>query len=727
MGSLSSTRTTNECSDEMKGYTTSLDFRKKMSATNMRRGYPFNAIFFPEKVLESVYKTQRHTEVGIEAYAELLIRSWLNPDREGVLFSPQECGRTRDIIKLLSSIELIPDGWGSIRQQFENRCHLSNATHFLIVERRVKALLSADGFIPVCGVREGGIQTEDVYFLPFKFISCGQNRRKCTDGIRLFDWNSRLLVDQSWAKKLEKGPDKITDDIQFLYHEDIEDPIGTNGESLMLPVMMAWWRHTGKIQRYNHLRVMGTGKFEGNCLRDVSTRRKIIVFEKQIKGGVFIHPGNKGSLGEIPTDLHVDFVRQKVTEIVSPTVPILLRTLRERWGIENENIFFFKARFVERLKKLKDPMWFERFNSRDTENPDGEVNLIKAIVGMMNSPTGGCIVIVGGHSTKSAFAEDVVTRTTLGLKDCNGHMWRVQRSKREQTEDIRARIKCWSPLEYAGEQLTLMCIAPSKYPVVLERKCEALPIVDGCGVPVCSEHVFLRDGCRSREFPICDLLLNWDGIGCHASNNPIVDAIERDNHDVLLCAPDVVDRIIKKTYDIAAFILEQCGNISARRSQNSWIVGNRHVLLYFGSGMEGPNSDLYRFAELVLNEVRNHEWGNPVPVILRISAEDLQVEPRVNDYEVLLRLLCDGYLDTDVSFREWRTLVNNKLLALCVMYSGPVVDSAGGLRSLLVAFARQMARLTGNVLVWHGQLPVNEFSTDEVEVISKKGENVCES
>lgn len=151
----------------------------------------------------------------------------------------------------------------------------------IAIANAVKPYLKADGIIPV-------IQGAQSWLLPFYF-SPRNGEPKVTDARknRLSEWSGYLAE-----------LDEITEDVIVCFRAD--GGIQATGDSLMLPIMMAWWRkHDKDMPQYRPMRFFSTGSLHAGLLGEVDVKEKGEKIALDIDGGFLVKPGVGGSAGEI--------------------------------------------------------------------------------------------------------------------------------------------------------------------------------------------------------------------------------------------------------------------------------------------------------------------------------------------------------------------------------------------------------------------------------------------
>ena len=138
---------------------------------------------------------------------------------------------------------------------------------------RLRPVLRADGFIPL---RIDGVEGRTACLLPFSFEPCDLE----DDAGTVLDW--RGFAHKAWTDLLHnrlaglfvrhKNPYRIR--LAFVV-EGRFATIPLDGESLLLPVRLAWARFRGELPKYSVFRLLATGEIAPNGdLRRVETAAK---------------------------------------------------------------------------------------------------------------------------------------------------------------------------------------------------------------------------------------------------------------------------------------------------------------------------------------------------------------------------------------------------------------------------------------------------------------------
>lgn len=232
------------------------------------RDAPENLIFSPVASLITVVSdTERYSEdCRMECLAELIARWYLNPvdEIENCLDSAIPTGEWHSLKKIqeqnifaVPTAASLPQKLWSSSDSFPKRCEV-------VVRKRLRDLLNADGFIPV-------YWGENAFFLPFSLV---ENERIPWIGDAA--GNSIAAWQEPYQTLFTKNPQ-----YRCVIHCRLTDYLPSfTGHSLMLPLYLAYMRKTGELPQYNILRLLSTGAIENKYLKAVETAEKKHALER---------------------------------------------------------------------------------------------------------------------------------------------------------------------------------------------------------------------------------------------------------------------------------------------------------------------------------------------------------------------------------------------------------------------------------------------------------------
>lgn len=260
--------------------------------------HPVNARFFSNRVLLEIVEGTvplSSSESRRRAKAELAVRFFLNPTGKGDESAENEMSRIGDLVRQwIGSEEL-----SAFVQACDEVCRrdrgpgarlasiLEALSRHLIrlpppdaeaVIMAFRPWLEADGIIPV-------FNAECASFIPFVFTS----EKKGASDVVVRDWRGKTL--EKWTGYLRELAelDGFGCDVQVAFEET--DFVSATGDSLMLPLLMAWWRRQGELPLYNRVRFMATGSFHGGMLGSVEVEPKLLAVNA-IRDGRLVYPGD---------------------------------------------------------------------------------------------------------------------------------------------------------------------------------------------------------------------------------------------------------------------------------------------------------------------------------------------------------------------------------------------------------------------------------------------------
>ena len=314
--------------------------------------YPENLMFFSADVLEK--GMNKSHEAKVAAIAELMVRVFLSNDRESdaarIIEQHLHGGELNDLLALFpgptfSQHTLDGELWAT-SDDLSICCQTA-------VRNRMRLLLSADGLIPVY-LEDNSSRS---FLIPFSFDSS-----RDTDGV--FDLNGNEIPEWSeYARALG-----ITTAVKIhLYNANA---IPLSGNSLMLPLQMAWWRRNKELPEYNVFRLVATGCFDSDLrLASVATVEKAQAVLTQLQDAHFFAPE---SLSQNPEDsnrsihyLPLKMERTNVLERIRPTAERLAEidlryALKRMDPIASQVHFSNYSNWSDLAERLKNADVFDR-------------------------------------------------------------------------------------------------------------------------------------------------------------------------------------------------------------------------------------------------------------------------------------------------------------------------------------------------------------------------------
>lgn len=163
-------------------------------------------------------------------------------------------------------------------------------------------LEEVEGYIPVYST-----DPERAYLLPFHFVP-----RQAGASPKVIDLKGREFSSEWSAYLAQLGG--IADDVcvEMVWSEELPR---FDGESLMLPLQMAWWRHSDRsFPNYSVHRFLATGAVSGGRLKCVHVERKKKHIEATRDDFFFVYPvaGRASGEGELPEGLPLQECREKI-------------------------------------------------------------------------------------------------------------------------------------------------------------------------------------------------------------------------------------------------------------------------------------------------------------------------------------------------------------------------------------------------------------------------------
>lgn len=287
-------------------------------ATVRRKACDFKSEIERESRSAMLYGTEELLKVAVRpdfaadhkraAKAELLLRFYLSPRRGDDVDSPiaavlAEWMGTECLSDFLTKCEVAENSqsFDDVLDHMNSSCSASFGVKDVdAVSMSFRPYIEADGVIPVFSP-EGG------HLIPFRFV-------ERTSSPCVMDGSDVGVCIDEWSQYLAAMPD-IDMDVRVECPQ--LDGMRFEGDSLMLPLRMAWWRKRSDLPRYRPLRFISTGAFRGGRLAPVATDEKESKIKMDVKGGLLVKPGN--GKREIDVGLEKDDVLDKLKVLAEET------------------------------------------------------------------------------------------------------------------------------------------------------------------------------------------------------------------------------------------------------------------------------------------------------------------------------------------------------------------------------------------------------------------------
>ncbi|MBP5542754.1 MAG: hypothetical protein ILM98_01655 [Kiritimatiellae bacterium] len=246
--------------------------------------HPGNAVFYSSEILLDAIKNtfgDFSLEDRATAIAELAARYYLSRDDsflpvlEGVFGSE----RLRDFLARCALVSCGKDSLDGLRQTLDGQPGDVVAGALCA---RFSDVLSADGVIPVFNPADG-----EAWLLPFSFFG-----EAATGAPVVVDAAGTRIA--AWSDEMANLPEPVGGNVRVGIALPKTLSCLPMGSSLLLPVLAAWWRHEGKIPRYDTHRLVFTGSFRAGLLSRVETKEKARKMSA-VKGGILFSPSESHS------------------------------------------------------------------------------------------------------------------------------------------------------------------------------------------------------------------------------------------------------------------------------------------------------------------------------------------------------------------------------------------------------------------------------------------------
>ena len=225
---------------------------------------------------------------------EALLNDWIGPDVLCSFFKKAEtCGLCTDYRQRINSIFKLLE---SEDRKFDD-------VDAEAIRRAFRPWFEAEGVIPV--FNESG-----AYLLPFWFL--GERAEP-----EVIDANGNFIEEWTLHLRTLQRDFGINRSVQVAFHQN--EFVKANGNSLMLPLVMAWNRKYVEAPRrlpcYNPIRFISTGAIKGGRLDLVSTEEKLQKISDDVDQGVLVRPGNGKDSGTILAGERIEDVLQMIREM----------------------------------------------------------------------------------------------------------------------------------------------------------------------------------------------------------------------------------------------------------------------------------------------------------------------------------------------------------------------------------------------------------------------------
>lgn len=299
------------------------------------REQPENLIFADVKRLRKIAQDPT-TEICIPIIAELARRFILNPQHDPVL--EEAIGNTACTIlanlvqaRLLCSNCMIPD------QLWQNQTQFSQRTERFIREKILEVFCKTDGYIPVYYRNEKQNNTEKAFFIPFHLEPSEQTLVVCDlDGVCHDEWTLYL-------QQLSKADGSC---YRCVLHIKFSPQLAKiDGNSCMLPLLLAILRKQNRIVPYHPERLIATGALNNGGLAPVDVTAKYHAFQDSFSDAVFCCPQSEPPLSQsynvqiLPLGINTDEITRKITKCIEAKglfIPSLKYAIKRLPEIEND-------------------------------------------------------------------------------------------------------------------------------------------------------------------------------------------------------------------------------------------------------------------------------------------------------------------------------------------------------------------------------------------------------
>ncbi len=319
---------------------------------NVLLNCPENLFLFPLHMMQGILSTSKIMEARTTVVAELFTRLFLSNNVDS-----EEAGLLREYLPDIPlenflalfishnfTQDLLDDELWDAKDEFSSCCEAA-------VRQRLRLLFTADGLIPVFHKNRSG----NAFLIPFSFK---ETQERCTG---IFCLNGKEIPEWSeYATRLG-----ITQPVKIHCHST--DNLALTGSSLMLPLLMAWWRKQNLLPAYNVFQLVATGSFDNDMkLSSVETEEKVKAVFNQLCDPVFVLPESPShnpdasqynrAIHTLPCGIKPEALLDRLRVIVEPISNINLQYALQRLEPMNKEVSLFNYKnwdaLIKRLKKL---------------------------------------------------------------------------------------------------------------------------------------------------------------------------------------------------------------------------------------------------------------------------------------------------------------------------------------------------------------------------------------
>jgi len=234
------------------------------------------------------------TQIGLSSVMSVL-DSWVGAGILQRFFEMAEtCGLCADNRQRIDRVFKVLDDSGSVLDDADR----------MALRRAFLPWLEADGVIPV-------FNDAGAYLLPFCFRGDDREAPIVQDasGNEVGEWTACLRCLQR-----DFG---VAKNVQVAFHQN--EFVCASGNSLMLPLVMAWYRkyvvrQEIRLPRYNPIRFLATGAIRGGRLQPVSVDEKLLKINNDVDDGFLVHPGNGKDEGSVCVDERIEDVLCRIRD-----------------------------------------------------------------------------------------------------------------------------------------------------------------------------------------------------------------------------------------------------------------------------------------------------------------------------------------------------------------------------------------------------------------------------
>ena len=323
------------------------------------RLHPENLIFADIELLHKIVGNpdEYSSETRIPAITEIARRYLLNHKHDSVLHETIG-NEAYTILKKLVEARILGSRCVISDSLWQNQKTLSQQTERFIREKVCEVFSNTDGYIPVY-YRSQKKQTQKAFFIPFHLESSELSSQVCDlNGSCHEEWTQHFQQVQATAASVN---------FRCVLHLTFSNDIETlDGNSCMLPFLLAILRKQKKLAQYLPERLIATGALSNGALAPVDVSAKYTAFQNWFADAIFCCPKSDPPIKEfydnqiLPLGIKLEEIAARITKCIEANglfIPSLKYVLTRLPKIEedvrskNYNNWDILSNIIENLEK----------------------------------------------------------------------------------------------------------------------------------------------------------------------------------------------------------------------------------------------------------------------------------------------------------------------------------------------------------------------------------------